>query len=488
MITSQIDRQNRISDHVGAGLSVLYSSDTVETIEHNFAHEQLQALNMKSALIVSVFFGSVLGHQYQHPIHGHSHNSPQQLALQENDCHVSRMSAFDPLVPGPVPFSEPVNPLNPQFHSLNATTGEQWEFDAISADGTSGVLIAFYRDPEFSFLGPGNLRINLDVAFSDRTTASLIDYAEQSIVEACGDVITGTWLRSDASYRFRIAADSSWASIAVNTPLINGTIELENKASPRGADGSALGISREIGGTQHRTISGMHWMEPMPAAHSSVNLTVKGSPLSIAGGIGGAERIWQNRTWFDMLQGYTFFRAVVGPYTMSYWSSASKHDGNEVGNVMLWYEGKPVFTSSDKIESAQRAQKDGIKDDFFVYQPTYSGTVRSSVGEHAPTGYNVRMVSPSSGAHWSFHFEHQRVLFEFNLGRGAGGTAFMGPASGGEKDGEQFEGTFLNEAVDLGNLWIPGWVSSSLRTFHYTWASVKMAKKHFQDMIAAYQM
>lgn len=98
------------------------------------------------------------------------------------------------------------------------------------------------------------------------------------------------------------------------------------------------------------------------------------------------------------------------------------------------------------------------------------------------------MVSPSSGAHWSFHLEHQRILFEFNLGRGAGGTAFMGPASGGEKDGEQFEGTFLNEAVDLGNLWIPGWVSSSLRAFHYTWASVKMAKKHFQDMIAAYQM
>lgn len=441
---------------------------------------------MKVLLAASVLFGSVFGHQlqHQHPLHSHNHH-PQQLVLQKEECDVSRMSAFGPLVSGSVPFSEPANPLNPHFQSLNTTTGEQWEFDAVSLDGAAGLLIAFYRDPEFSFLGPGNLRINLDVAFSDGNTASLIDYAEQSIIEVCPNVITGTWLRAGASYKFIIATDSSWASLTLNSPSINGTIDLKSIAKPRSADGSIWRQSGDSESTNHPTIPGMHWMEPMPAARSSASLTVKGSSLSIVGGIGGAERIWQSQTWFDMLKGYTFFRAVVGPYTMSYWSSVCKDDGSEVGNTMLWYKGKPIFASSDRTESARQK---GIQGDFFVYQPTYSGSLRSTVGKHVPTGYNIRMISPSRDTQWNFHLEHKRILFEFNLGRGAGGTAFMGPAIGGEKGREQFDGTFLNEAVDLSTLWIPAWVSSALWTFHYTWACVKATGQNLLDIVAAYRM
>ncbi|KAL4894203.1 hypothetical protein BDV59DRAFT_201052 [Aspergillus ambiguus] len=441
---------------------------------------------MKVPLVAPVLLGSVFGrqHQHQHPLY-HDNHCPQQLALEEEDCHVSRMSAFDSLVPGPVPFSEPANPLYPYFRSLNTTTGEQWEFDAISPDGTAGVLIAFYRDPEFSFLGPGNLRINIDVAFPDGKTASLIDYAEQSVVEACTEVVTGTWLRAGASYQFRIATDSSWASLILDAPSINGTIDLKNIANPRSADGSIWKLSSESDSTNYSTISGMHWMEPMPAARSSASLTAKGIALSIIDGIGGAERLWQSRTWFDMLKGYTFFRIVAGPYTISYWSSVCKDDGSEVGNVMLWHEGNAIFASSDRAESSRQ---EGIQGDFFVYQPTYSGTVRSSVGEHTPTGYNLRMISPSRGTQWTFHLEHKRVLFEFNLGRGAGGTAFMGRASGGQRGREQFEGTFLNEAVDLSNLWIPAWVSLALWAFHYTWACVKGNAHHILNMVAAYRM
>ncbi|GAB1212292.1 hypothetical protein ATERTT37_001430 [Aspergillus terreus] len=468
-----VSQHNRISDHVGAVLWALKSIEHFEYYGYSFYTQLRRLVNMKILLVASVLLSSVVGRQLQH-----------QLALEE-DCHVSRISAFDSLVSGSVPFSEQANPLYPHFQSLNATTGEQWEFDAVSVDGTAGVLIAFYRDPEFSFLGPGNLRINIDVAFSDGNTASLVDYAEQSVVEACPDIVTGTWVRAGAAYQFRIATDSSWASVTLDAPSVNGTIDLKNMAKPRTAGGSIWSLSGERDPTNHSTISGMRWMEPMPAAHSSASLTAKGLGLSIVDGIGGAERIWQSRTWFDMLQGYTFFRAVVGPYTMSYWSSICKDDGVEVGNVMLWREGQPIFASSNRAESARQK---GIDGDFFVYQPTYSGTVRSSVGDHTPTGYNLRIVSLSRGTQWTFRLEHKRVLFEFNLGRGAGGSAFMGPASGGEKGREQFEGTFLNEAVDLSTLWIPAWVSSALWAFHYAWACATRNARHFLDMVVAYRM
>ena len=360
--------------------------------------------------------------------------------------------------------------------------------DATSLESDAGLLIAFYRDPEFNFLGPGNLRINLDVAFPNGTTASLIDYAEHSIVESCANHVTGTWLRPGASYKFRIARDMSSASVILDAPLVRGTVELHSIAPPRCADGTVWSLSHKVS-SSYNSIPGMYWMEPMSGARSSLDLNVKGSHLAFQDGIGGFERIWQSRTWFDMLRGYKFFRAVVGPYTMSYWSSQSRDDpegGLDTGNVLLSRDGKPVFSSSrssDKIKLSP-----GLKDDHFAYRPTYSGSVRSSVGVQAETGYDLVLISPVRKKQWSFHFEHKRVLFEFNLGRAAGGTAFMGPADGGEKGSARFQGSFLNERVDLSSLWIPTWITTPLWAFHYSKVSVLKGWKGLLEMIAAYQM
>ncbi|KAI1820161.1 hypothetical protein F4861DRAFT_524183 [Xylaria intraflava] len=417
-----------------------------------------------------------------------------QIVLDHGDadeCQSSHMSAYNKWAAGDVPFfdSNSHHPLKPHFTSLNASTGEQWEFDAVSADGDAGILIAFYRDPEFSFLGPGDLRINLDLTFSNGTMASLVDYAEQSVIEFCPTHTTGTWFRKGASYKFRIAHDMSTASVSFDAPDIRGTMELHSTAKPRCADGSSWPPPTNSSGS-YDMVRGMYWMEPMPAAQTSVDLDIRGSPFSFGNGIGGAERIWQSRTWFEMLHEYEFLRAAVGPYTMSYWASTAAE--GRVGNLLLSRDGERVFSSSLRTDSPGRRssrETSGLVDDHFMLRPTFGGDLRSSVGGRTETGYDLIISSPSRNKQWSFHFEHKQTLFEFNLGRGAGGSSFMGPATGGEKGAEEkFQGTFVNESVNFANLWVPSFVRFVMWTYHYARRGVSEGIRSVVEMVVAYQM
>ncbi|KAH8587790.1 hypothetical protein B0O99DRAFT_694130 [Bisporella sp. PMI_857] len=409
-----------------------------------------------------------------------------QFALHDEEarCQVSHMPAYGGLASGAVPIfnSNSHHPLKPHFAPLNVSTGEQWEFDAISAEGDAGILIAFYRDPEFNFLGPGDLRINLDVTFSNGTMVSLVDYAEQSIIESCATHTTGTWFRDGAVYKFHTAHNMSTASVTFDTPSIRGTIELQSTAKPRCADGSTWPPLAEAV-APYDVVRGMYWMEPMPAALTAVDLQIKGSQLSFKNGIGGAERIWQSRTWFEMLEEYEFLRMSVGPYAATYWASAADGEG-KIGNLLLSQNGETIFSSSLREDRIRRS----VLEDYFVLSPTHGGDVRSSIGGRTETGYDLILLSPSRKRQWSFHFEHKQILFEFNLGRGAGGSSFIGLAEGGEKNGENYHGAFLNESVNFANLWIPSLVQSALWTYHYSKASLSAGLKQVIDMVVAYQM
>lgn len=47
----------------------------------------------------------------------------------------------------------------PSVVPMNSAAGEQWEFDGVSEDGKQAFIFGVYRDPNYSFLGTGNLRV-----------------------------------------------------------------------------------------------------------------------------------------------------------------------------------------------------------------------------------------------------------------------------------------------------------------------------------------
>jgi hypothetical protein len=406
----------------------------------------------------------------------------QQIPLQKPRS-ISHMRAYD-IITGPVsfPHSTSSSLVAPRLPQLNSTTGEQWEFDATSGDGNSGLLVAFYRDPEFAFLGPGNLRINMDIVWSNGTRYSLVDYASDSVIEERDGNVTGTWLKPGHAYKFRISREMDQAEVWLDTPVIKGSILLTSTAKPRYADGSEYPSSN----ASTRNIPRMHWFEPIPAADAVVDLVVRGSALKW-NGIGGSERIWQSHTWFEILRGYKFLRARIGPYSISYWTANSRIENrDEFGNLLLSRNGKKVFASSQRIEDPTATTE--LTSKYFTYTPTFGGNVRGLLKNNLATGYDLVIVSPKTGKRWIFHFEHKQLEFEFSLGNDAGGTAFVGIATGGEEGKAQESGVFLNEAVDFTNLWIPTLVVTALHWYHRLRAWANLQVNIILDTINAYSL
>ncbi|KAH6627321.1 hypothetical protein F5144DRAFT_621558 [Chaetomium tenue] len=164
----------------------------------------------------------------------------------ETRCKVSHVMRYDMARKrNPVFFStSPLDDLEqPSIEPMNSTAGEQWEFDGVSEDGMQAFVFGFYRDPNFSFFGAGNLRVYAEFAFANGSRYAIVDYAEESTIESCRHTGTrGIWKTDDWAYMFEISADMSQTKITVTNPeaeitFAYGTSLLLDRACPCGRSG-----------------------------------------------------------------------------------------------------------------------------------------------------------------------------------------------------------------------------------------------------------
>lgn len=392
-----------------------------------------------------------------------------------SSCTQLQFSAFEPVCNGPVSIASNISSqlAAPQLIAgLNSSAGEQWAFDATSADGTSGLLIGFYHDPTYAFLGPGNLRLSLDAVWPNGSTWSLVDYLSQANIDICDQGTTGVWSKKQgpvsSSYSFSIAADNSLATLEFNTPRLQGSITIRSTVPARVADGSSTNTLVNPTAPPPSTFNApaLHWSEPIPAGRATVDLVLDGSPLSWEG-MGGAERWWAGQGWLDALQGWRAVRAVVGPYVLTYWAPTSRlNAGTLYPSAFLARGGKKIFHATRSGPSLDSTTN---QEPYIEYRgipaktnPSESGDRSKSNNHHnnhqrgAIQGYIVHLVAPRESRRWEFTLTHRNLEFEFDLGDGSGGVAYVGTAAGGEFGDDVYQGgVFFNEWVDVTKLKVP---------------------------------
>lgn len=325
--------------------------------------------------------------------------------------------------------------------------------------------MAFYHDPTYAFLGPGNLRLSLDLVFPNGTTWSLADYLTHADVNVCADHgTTGVWSRSSTDdsklaaarhdYTFFVAADNSLATIQLSTPRVQGTIRIRSMTPARsGPEGSTLNAP------------GLHWAEVIPAGHAAVDLILDGEGLRWDG-IGGHERWWAGQGWLDSLQGWQALRAVVGPYVLTYWAPTSRQAGGGVlfPSAFLARNGKMVLEArrsapSSLLKNDRESEEDAPYVEYRAL--TAEGKLVASdggSGDHRQgwaKGYVVALVEPRTRRRWEFNLTPKNMEFEFDVGDGSGGVAYVGTVEGGEIGDDVYHGVFFNESVDVTNLKVP---------------------------------
>ncbi|KAK2624908.1 hypothetical protein QTJ16_006101 [Diplocarpon rosae] len=369
-------------------------------------------------------------------------------------CEVSHVTAFE-MAKGrhpPVVFSTSADdyPEMPRIVPSNSSAGEQWEFDAFSDDAQSGIIFGFYRDPTYSFLGSGNLRMYIEIngpGFAERFVQ--VDYPGQSTITHCpGRGTTGVW-RDDSrssgsgySYSWEVSSDMSRARVIWDTPRTKGTLTLNRKGVSQSTYGD--GSLWPTANASMMTSPHFYLFDPLPVAHATLEAVVDGQALKWSGA-GGHTRLWNAFNWFTCLNEMLVVRFRTGPFALTMWVSESwLYRGSWTQTITLFENGEQVFRSQ-RTESSD-------EEDWFDWAKIYSkedGGVAGSFKDKS-TGLQMDLVSPSRGRQWSFIITYRSVFFEFFLGGGVGGTGYAATVVGGELgEQSQVSGVALVEGLQF---------------------------------------
>lgn len=360
----------------------------------------------------------------------------------DDECTINHLTAFEmgktrkPVFFGADPLDDPESP---KMLPLNTTGGEQWEFDGVSSDGRSIFYFGFYRDPNYSVLGTGNLRLVSEWASANGSKFARVDYPSDSLVESCAWGTRGTWKGNngrDYSCGFEVTKDMSVARVGCNTDDLTGSIVFKSLLPPRYPDGSIYPNAN----ADTEVIPYFRWFEPIPVSITEVDVQIEGAPFQFAG-LGGHERIWTAFNWFTCLRVFTAIRILAGPYALSHiaWES-NIHKGLYKPSIVLGENGQQIFaTTRDSPSDSQ---------DYAIMQRTHGGKLAGGLKDKT-TGLTLDIASPSQGKKWRFVVEHENVGFEVNAGDGHGGVGFSATVTGGAEGGEQYSGAAFVELLDF---------------------------------------
>ncbi|KAI8946240.1 hypothetical protein F4801DRAFT_593514 [Xylaria longipes] len=324
----------------------------------------------------------------------------------------------------------------PAISPMNYTAGEQWEFDGVSSDGTQAFIFGLYRDPNYSFLGTGNLRAHVEFVFDDGSRYAVVDYAEEATVTTCpGRGTHGVWKGPGFVYTFDVAEDMSGARWTMESSEVNATVVMKSLSRARYPDNTMW--SRDTHGNM-AVVPHFFWAEPIPTAEIKVDVAVRNKRYSWTGA-GGHERLWAGFNWRTCLRSLKIVRLQAGPFSLSLWEFGSSRVSNMTfSSVAMFENGEKVFGVAGTSHGDPSAEVEEVEEgeSRFVLRKLYGGEgITTEHLEDRVTGIELRLERPGRQLEWVFTVMFKKVGFEYVLTEGRGGTGYAGIVTGGRKGG-----------------------------------------------------
>lgn len=346
-----------------------------------------------------------------------------------NNCSNSYLTANE-FVNGDVviaAFDALSNNEFPKMITLNSSAWELWYFDAVSSSGDVAITISFFRDGSQSLVGKGSLRTQFHAIWSDGSTFGTEHYASYSIIESCPEAIKAFWGAEDESTSFEISQDLKGAVVHFDIAAVQGTLSLSSLSQTTVADD----VTDPSAETSWRLAPIVYWLQPIPRASVEATFMIEGKELRFTGS-GGHDRFWTPYSWMTLMDESYYMRAVAGPYTVVLLRIISRVDpGRTYASVGLFEGGQRIFaTQSERIS---------LKDDYVSFKLSYQGTLRGKFRD-TNTGYVLDLVSPVNRKHWRFELKHESLWWDLPTGPVTGNTGFIDRVTGGEVNGEQYQG------------------------------------------------
>ncbi|GAW16229.1 hypothetical protein ANO14919_056520 [Xylariales sp. No.14919] len=348
----------------------------------------------------------------------------------------------------------------PAISPMNSTAGEQWEFDGVSEDGTRAFIFGVYRDPNYAFLGTGNLRAYVEFVFDDGSRYAVVDYAEEAILTTCpGTGTRGVWRGPGFVYTFDVAEDMSTAQWAMESSEMNATVVMKSLSRARYPDNTMWhgNIQGNMAVLPH-----FFWAEPIPTAEVKVQVAVQSKMYSWTG-VGGHERLWGAFNWRTCLRSLKIVRLQAGPFSLSLWEFGSGRDSNMTFSSAAMFEnGEKVFGVAGISRGNPTAEIEEVKEGekSFTLRKLYGGEgITTEHLEDRVTGIEICLEQPNQQLAWVFSVVFKKVGFEYVLTEGRGGTGYSGIVTGGrieDSSAQEWAGPAFVEIMRLpdGDWWL----------------------------------
>ena len=313
----------------------------------------------------------------------------------------------------------------PKLDSINASNWDEWYFDGISEDGSTGLSILFARDGTLSRWELPNLRVSLDCVWSNGTKFTTMMFANTSSVLEHEGTITGEWSGRDWNATFLTDTNNSKVVIIFEGQQIHGRYEVLSSTKAHYANNYTFSDDR--GSVVFAPM--IHWNEAIPAGKLLANFSIQGESLQISG-YGGWDHNWGPWAYDYFAAHWRWMRAILGPYTMIFWVHTSAIDNNTYTSAFLFEGERVLFESTDN----ERIHL-GLR---------YDGQVHGQFRDLS-TGFDVQFKQDENKS-WKFQIDHQNVVFESDtLSANNEYSRFTNTASGGLVGGETFKGVAVNE-------------------------------------------
>ena len=333
--------------------------------------------------------------------------------------------------------SDPLHdPESSKMLPLNMIGGEQWEFDGVSGDGMSMFYFGFCRDPNYSTLGTGSLRLVSEWADAECKRFIRVDYPSDSIVESCAWGTRGLWKGNngkDCSCDYQgYGCRPRW----LRYRRFHWEHVFQSLLLPRYPDGSIYPNAE----ADTEVIPYFRWIEPIPVSISVVEVQIEGKSFQFAG-LGGHERIWTAFNWFTCLRAFSAIRFRAGPYALS-------HIAWESNVVRGLYKPSAVLAKNGKQIFAATRDSSSEAEDHVIMTETVGGKVTGGLRDRT-TGFVLDIVSPSKEKRWKFIVENQQVGFEVNAGDRFGSNGFSATVEGGAVGEKLYSGAAFVELLEF---------------------------------------
>lgn len=322
--------------------------------------------------------------------------------------------------------TSPMTPFNaPKLDAINGSDWDEWYFDGVSKDGSTGLSILFARDATLTRWNFPILRVSIDCVWSNGTRFTTMMFANTSSVYERDGVIIGKWIGSDWHASFRATTDNREIDIGFDGPQIQGRYHVRSFTKAHYANEYIFPDKRGIVAFAPM----IYWNEAVPAGNLEAKFSLEGTPLQLSG-YGGTDHNWGPYAYDYFAAHWRWMRAILGPYTMIFWIHTSALDNNTYTSAFLFDGGEVLFdsTASDRVTLDLR----------------YDGEVHGQFRDLS-TGFDVAFKGDNDKT-WSFRIDHQRVVFESDrFSANNEYSRFTNTVSGGLVGGDTFEGVAVNE-------------------------------------------